>query len=189
MGKPEAGVLRVILPVLAWFFMAPAVGAEPDLSECVKEQSDAARLACFDRVAQGAAESDQPAPAATKTQEPPAAAAESSQPAPPATEPGASPEGEAEAIDNFGMNRNVAEANDTAPPELDEIQVAIVDIETLRSGKRVFTLDNGQVWMEQSVAKSLRLKPGDEVRIKAGVLGSFKLLDANRRSTRVERIR
>ena len=191
MTNPEAGILRTVLLALGLLFAAAASGAEPDLTECLNERNDAARLACFDRVAEGAAESGQPVPAATKTQEPPAAAAaaESSQPLPPAADPGASPDEKAEAIDNFGMNRNVAEANDAAPPELDQIHVSIVEIETLRSGKRVFTLDNGQVWMEQSVSKSLRLEPGDEVRIKAGVLGSFKLLDANRRSTRVERIR
>jgi hypothetical protein len=189
MTNPEADIMRVVLLALGLLFAAAAGGAEPDLTECLKERSDAARLACFDRVAAGAAESGQPVPAATKAQEPPAAAAESSPPPPPVADSGASPDEKAEAIDNFGMNRNVAEANDTAPPELDQIHVSIVEIETLRSGKRLFTLDNGQVWMEQSVAKSLRLKPGDEVRIKAGMLGSFKLLDANRRSTRVERIR
>lgn len=185
MKKPETQVIRSALPLSALLFMAAAVSAEPDLSECAEEQSDAARLACYDRVARGATDDDNQPSEAKAAAEPHAMDAA----VPNAAEPDATTDETAAAVDNFGMNRNVAAANEKTPPALDEIYATIVEIETKRYGKRVFTLDNGQVWVEQSTAKSVRVEPGDEVRIKAGVLGSFKLIDSNRRSTRVERIR
>jgi len=185
MKRLETQAMRGALSLLALLFTAAAASAEPDLTECANEQSDAARLACYDRMARGAADDDRQASEAKSEAEPQAADPAVAG----ATEPGAATDETAAAIDNFGMNRNVAAANDQAPPELDQIYATIVEIETRRYGKRVFTLDNGQVWVEQSTAKSVRLEPGDEVRIKAGVLGSFKLFDSNRRSTRVERIR
>lgn len=188
MKKPETQMIRSALSLSVLFFMVAAVWAEPDLTECAREKSDAARLACYDRMAEDAIESDQQAydlkvPADQHTEDAEAVVSDAAAP-----ESDIAADETAGAIDNFGMNRNVAEANEKTQPKLDQIYASIVDIETRSYGKRVITLDNGQVWVEESPSKSVRLEPGDKVRIKAGVLGSFRLFGANRRSTRVERI-
>ena len=189
MTNPEARIIRIVLPALGLFFTLAASGAEPDLSECMKEQSDADRLACYDRMAEGTSDIEQSVPDATAAAEQQAADAEATASSPSGATAGIAADEAAEEIENFGMNRNVAEANDEIEPQLDQIYATIVDIETKRYGERVITLDNGQVWVEESATKAVRLEPGDEVRIKAGVLGSFRLFSASRRSTRVERIR
>jgi hypothetical protein len=50
-------------------------------------------------------------------------------------------------------------------------------------------LDNDQVWQESEHVRDLELMPGQAVRIKAGVLGSFYLILDSGGSTRVRRIR
>jgi hypothetical protein len=50
-------------------------------------------------------------------------------------------------------------------------------------------LDNDQVWQETEHLADLELAPGQPVRIKAGVLGSFYLVAESGRSTRVRRSR
>lgn len=162
------------------WLMAQAQGG--DLAECQDERSDAARLACYDRkMAESKSESD----AAERSRE------ETENSAPPAatTPTSAEPASNAAQVDEFGMSARVRQEDESEDAELDEIRATIVDIDTRRYGQRVITLDNGQVWVEESARKSVRLEPGDEVRIKAGPLGSFKLFGVNRRSTRVDRIR
>jgi hypothetical protein len=153
-----------------------------DLAECQNETSESARLACYDRkaaesqVERGAADTPQEM---TKNPVQPAASTPTS----------AEPASDAARVDEFGTSARVRQENESGDDELDEIRAVIVDIDTRRYGNRVITLDNGQVWVEESAKKSVRLEPGDEVRIKAGVLGSFKLFGANNRSTRVDRIK
>ena len=53
----------------------------------------------------------------------------------------------------------------------------------------MITLDNEQVWAEIAPGSTIRLKPGDPVRIQAGTLGSFLLIAPNGRSSKVSRIR
>ena len=54
-------------------------------------------------------------------------------------------------------------------------------------GEIVFTLDNGQVWVQQEAADS-RVKVGDVISIKPGSFGSYFLYSTSGRATRVKRV-
>lgn len=73
--------------------------------------------------------------------------------------------------------------------ELDEIRATITEIVVRANQTRIFTLSNGQVWVEDSPKPSLRLDVGDEVRISAGLFGSHTLHGPRNRSTAVDRVR
>lgn len=57
------------------------------------------------------------------------------------------------------------------------------------SRERIFTLDNGQVWVEDSPRPSTRFKVGDRVTIRAGSLDSYRMISSSNRSTAVDRVR
>lgn len=162
---------RILVPgtmaaVMALMAASPGVADEiPELlRRCVVLDDDARRLACYDRyVSRGGAE---------------AAAEDSATPANP-TEPA---NGEAAAEDRFGFP-------DVDEEELDEISATITDIVVRRSQERILTLDNGQVWVEDSPRRSVRLEVGDEVEIRSGLFGSYRLFGPANRSTDVDRVR
>jgi hypothetical protein len=52
----------------------------------------------------------------------------------------------------------------------------------------VFTLDNGQVWVEKRRESYLPVEVGETVTIVAGALGAFRLRQASGRSTQVQRV-
>jgi hypothetical protein len=54
-------------------------------------------------------------------------------------------------------------------------------------GELVFTLDNGQVWVQQEAAES-RIKVGDTITLKPGAFGSYFLYSPAGRATRVKRV-
>jgi len=182
-------MIRTILSVSAMFFAIAAVGAEPDLSECSDEKDDAARLACYDRAAEGGAERDTDVPRAPAAPEQPAADSKAAVSGSSGQEPVAAANEVAEEVDNFGMHPGIAGENKDAPQKLDQIYATVVDIKTRHYGERIITLDNGQVWEEDEPSSSVRLEVGDSVRIKAGSLGSFKLFGSSKRSTKVQRVR
>jgi hypothetical protein len=179
-------MIRASVPVTGLLFVITAVAAEPDLSECLQEQSDAGRLACYDRVAIGESEDGQRVPDGATSAEQPAPAIVAG---PAGQDSDVAAREAVDQVDNFGMNDRIAEEKSEASPPLDEITATIVAIETRRYGERILTLDNGQVWEEEQPQTRVRLEVGDLVRIKAGALGSFKLFGSTKRSTRVERVR
>ncbi|HEX7060826.1 MAG TPA: hypothetical protein VF200_02595 [Woeseiaceae bacterium] len=157
--------------IIALLTATAAIGdGVPDaLRRCAAIDEDAARLACYDAYVAGAR-------AATATaNEPPAA----SVPPDPAT---SAAERSADAEARFGLP--------TAPEEEPtEITAKITDIAERAYGERIFTLDNDQVWVEDSRARTLKLEVGDTVRISAGLFGSYRLRGSGNRSTGVDRIR
>lgn len=79
---------------------------------------------------------------------------------------------------------------ETEREKLDELRAGIVRVDAAQRDRRVFVLDNGQVWAEQSANERLKVTVGDPVRIRAGSLGSFRLfVEGGKLSTRVERVR
>jgi hypothetical protein len=151
----------------------------PSLRTCMSEQDDARRLSCFDResarLAHGsAAATSQPqaamptAPAAVT----PAATTAVTLAAAPAAEEG------------FGYRGSTA-AEPTGP---EQMTAKLTEVSTLPRGELVLTLDNGQVWIQKSADRPMRLKAGDEVTIKRASLGSYLLFsDAAKGSMRVTR--
>lgn len=96
-----------------------------------------------------------------------------------------------EAPDLFGLptdevrKRAEEQLGQTSP---DVLEARIVGLKLLATGKFEVELDNGQRW-QQIDTTSIRLTPGDEVRIRRATLGSFLLQRAaGGASVRVRRL-
>ncbi len=157
-----------LLPVLGLAFAIGRADAGEDigavLRACRAESDDARRLACYDRAADaGHAQVVSTAPAS------------------------------ATAEDSFGRERAL-EHEETKRAgqesrELGELKATVTAIETRIDGLMTMTLDNGQVWRQNSPDAQFRLKAGDLVRIQPGSLNSFILSGPSKRSTRVTRVK
>jgi len=95
--------------------------------------------------------------------------------------------------DEFGMTAAIAERKDPSAPKAPLIDPELLDakIAGLRQGSHgeyTFTLDNGQVWVEQEFRPGERFSVGEAVQIKHGFLGSLWLSTSDHRMTRVKRI-
>lgn len=178
-----ATALAVLLPVMGPHAAADAL--RDGLLECANKADDSARLRCFDATVADLRRADAPTPtaaAAVAATEIPAGAAAEAGPAtaPDVPPPPLSPE------DRFGLRGDLKREKQG---DLTELVATAASISTKPRGERVVTLDNGQVWAEIAPGSTIRLKPGDPVRIQAGTLGSFLLIAPNGRSSKVSRIR
>jgi hypothetical protein len=93
----------------------------------------------------------------------------------------------------FGMTAAVAQRHDPTAPKAPLIDPDVLDakIAGLRQGARgeyIFTLDNGQVWLEQELRPGERFSVGEAVQIKHGAFSSLWLSASSHRMTRVKRI-
>ncbi len=79
----------------------------------------------------------------------------------------------------------------TSPADdIQGVQATISKIEKSSRGQRTLYLDNDQVWRQVGSSSQPRLKPGENVRIERGALGSFILRPgSSNRSMRVKRLR
>jgi hypothetical protein len=153
---------------------SPAQAAERTteaLLACADEPDDPRRLRCFDAVVAGLRTA-------------PASAAVPSAPAQVAAPETATPAASAE--DRFGAR---GELKRETHGELSEISGTVTAVSTKPYGQLVVTLDNEQVWAEIAAGSKLKLKPGDRVKIERGALGSYVLITANGRSSKVARAR
>jgi hypothetical protein len=134
----------------------------PEFITCSRIQKNAERLACYDR-----------------------AVAYLSQPA---EQQAAAPSAET----SFGLQASVPQPRAAEEPQDDEIafiRARVVEVSTDREGKKVMTLDNGQIWRELSKSGYVALEVGDEVTIKRAALGSFMLTVSGSRPLRVRRVK
>ena len=168
--------VRAILTTL--LLPAAAAATTPaDLGQCAAIAADAARLACYDRLARrdgaapGAAGSAAPATPAPATPAPAPAAG----PASPATPP---------AGRSFGL---YAAEHPAPPPAARSIDARVTGVGTGANGRMTVTLEGGQLW-ELFDADPL-LAAGDTVTITRASLGSFILQTPTRRSHRARRLR
>jgi hypothetical protein len=95
--------------------------------------------------------------------------------------------------DQFGMTATVAQRRDPTAPKAPLIDPDVLDakIAGLRQGSHgeyVFTLDNGQVWVEAESRPGQRFSVGEAVQIKHGMFSALWLSASERRMTRVKRI-
>lgn len=178
-----ATALAVLLSVMGPHAAADAL--RDGLLECANKADDSARLRCFDATVADLRKGDAPTPTAAAavaaTETPAGGAAEAGSataPAPPP--PSLSPE------DRFGLRGDLKREKQG---DLTELAATVASISTKPHGERVITLDNGQVWAEIAPGSTIRLKPGDPVRIQAGTLRSFILIAPNERSSKVSRVR
>ncbi|HSC07164.1 MAG TPA: hypothetical protein VLD59_10090 [Steroidobacteraceae bacterium] len=201
------GWMRVLILSTGLFATLPLYAAEDlraALAACRAEQDDAKRLACYDRQA------DQLSPATTAAapSTAPSTAPVTATPAP-ATAPEAAPAVAAaagtaaaatattsSAADKFGYSRGMSpeevdqQNKSDKAKELDEISATVTQVVTQPRGELIVTLDNGQVWAQKVADSRLRLKAGDQVKIRSGALGAYYLsLGSSDRKTRVSRVR
>lgn len=96
------------------------------------------------------------------------------------------------AREQFGLSedernqRNPDRPKDSTPGH---IQAAITDLSYRRSGERLITLDNGQMWLETASSRHGVLSEGDAVEIRSAVGGSYRLFTPARVGLRVRRVK
>ena len=155
---------------------------------CRAETNESRRLACYDRVADGA-HAAAPAVAAAPKSAAPAASAPVATSAAVAAPVAAAATKE----DNFGRERQVAAEEQKRQQEearsLGELEAYVTGIETRMDGLMTITLDNGQVWRQNSPDSKFHLKDGDRIKIQPGSLKSYILSGPSKKSTRVTRVK
>ena len=171
-------------PVLA----ATDIGAA--IRACRAETDDARRLACYDRVAEGDA---QLPPRRLRLRRNPrrrrAAAAPPPQPPQPLRRsPRRRPRKTTSAASTRSRPRNRS-GSKTRRASLGELEAYVTGIETRMDGLMTITLDNGQVWRQNSPDSKFHLKEGDRVKIQPGSMNSFILSGPSKKSTRVTRVK
>lgn len=164
------------LAALAFGFQPLGQAASPALKGvlgCRSITDPQARLACFDR------ETAALAAAGANGAAPPAVA--SSGPA------------SAKATQDFGLPAGAIVAKEVAagqrPADLSRIHAHIMQLSRAGDGRMVFTLDNGQIWLQVLEEGDLLLKPGDAVTLARGLFHSFTLQTPSGRGCKVTRIR
>jgi hypothetical protein len=94
------------------------------------------------------------------------------------------------ARDEFGLSEADKRALDPAKsPQPQNMTDAVASIGRRPTGEMIFTLRNGQVWMQIEAETRSRVKAGDEVTIRKGSLGSFLLVGPDRLAVRVRRVK
>lgn len=142
--------------------------AAQELSSCRSIAADAERLACYDRVAAAFDAAEQ--------------------------------SGELLVMDRnqvretrralFGFSLNAAPLFARGGPqeEVEAIETTLTRVSEGAYGKWVFTLENGSVWQQIDSERLTRTpRPGMEIRVRQGAVGSYLLSVAGARSVRVRR--
>jgi hypothetical protein len=96
-------------------------------------------------------------------------------------------------MQNFGLSPAAIAAKEVAagqrPAELARLRAHVAELSRAGDGRMVFTLDNGQIWLQVLDEGDLLLRPGDAVTISRGLFHSYMLQAASGRGCRVTRIR
>jgi hypothetical protein len=162
------------------------------LLACRSIADAAARLACFDRESATLAAGAAAAPAPAQSPASAGAPAVASQPAaaPSSAAPTSAP---ATAAQNFGLSAAAIAAQEVQagkrPAEPTHLQAHLMELSRAGDGRLVFTLDNGQIWLQVLEEGDLLLKPGDAVTLSRGLFHSFTLRTNSGRFCKVTRIR
>jgi hypothetical protein len=80
-------------------------------------------------------------------------------------------------VDNFGANNLPSEKRPSARVEMPDSLDAKIEVASYNAlGNLVALLDNGQTWIQTETITLPRIKTGDEVKIKRGALGSYRMV-------------
>jgi len=185
-------ILFVAVAGLGVALPAISQSSSNDLNTCAAIQTQAERLACYDKLAGRGAT---PSPAAATPQPAPSPAAPASSgakkhtPAAPAAAPdpvptpaGAPALGTPEA---FGLYKAEHPAAPKSPVET--VTGKVVDLKYDAYGRETISLEGGAVW--QLAGSDAILAKGDEVTIKRAVMGSYLMTTSTGRQHRVKRLR
>ena len=191
--------LRLILGTLILPATA-AAGSPASLQECAVIAADAARLACYDRIAGRDVPGPTSAPAVTVPAAPASAAPAAPAPAPPtlaSAAVAAAPAPAAASVTAAAPAAAAAPAKQSfglypvehppPPPAAKSMTARVVEVGTSVGGHMTVGLEGGQLW-ELDDADPL-LAVGDTVTITRATFGSFLLQTPTKRSHRVRRLR
>jgi hypothetical protein len=165
---------------------APAAVAE-QVQQCRAIADAAQRVACYDAVfgppvvpteSGGQPSAVSKAMPATPTPVPAAAPVTAAAAAAVAV-PAAS---QSSSVADFGVSEQVKRRD-----AVESIDARVTGVRTNNAGMTVVTLDNGQVWTQSDPNDGLRVRVGDEVKIRRAALGSYKLTVPDRGGLRVTR--
>jgi hypothetical protein len=73
--------------------------------------------------------------------------------------------------------------------QLKQLVMEVTSVSQRPQGELVIEIANGQVWVQTEKKAGTFIKPGEQVTITAGALGSFFLSTQSGRTTRVRRVR
>lgn len=190
-------LLNCATAALLWLAVLPAGAEVPDaLVRCQAIAEAQSRLACYDNAMAGltasanmttssamaptltqsaAAESTTTQSAATQS----TAVQQAAAPTPSAPTPSASTPSTATLTPTEMFGREESASRDLVKEvigstQLDFIEAEVTLVQHTPYGELIVELDNGQLW-RQIDSRSLRLKPGERVRISAASIGSFLL--------------
>jgi hypothetical protein len=93
--------------------------------------------------------------------------------------------------DQFGMTVDIARKREpaaVAKSENESLPGKIVALQEAPRGEYIFTLDNGQIWIQAEQRSNIRFEVGDAVQIEHGAMSSLWLAADHHRKTRVKRI-
>lgn len=169
MNSAPLRALAVVLLVSGW---RPCLAADPvaDILACRAVPQASARLACFDRESArlGAARD--------------AAARQPEHSAPPL-----------DARQTFGLPEGAIAAKEVSAgvraQPLARISGRVTALSESADGRLIFTLDNGQVWMELLPDHDLLAQPGETATVKRQMFGSYWLQLQTGRGCKVTRVR
>ena len=181
-------------------FMLPLLADESvnisDIKGCRGIRSDVERLSCYDTVNDGGIFNEQKQREVRVEDFGSETMPKKPAPAPePAPAPASTPEMATEPTDTSvpAPASEVAPVPEAAPAagkgvSPDELDVTIVRLKKGNGGIYYYQTAEGQVWKQQS-AVSWNIKAPFDARIKKGVMGSFFLVHAGGKSTRIKRVR
>ena len=93
--------------------------------------------------------------------------------------------------DQFGMTVDIARKRDPVAESKNEnesLSGKIAALQEAPRGEYIFTLDNGQIWIQAELRSNIRFEVGDAVQIEHGAMSSLWLAADHHRKTRVKRI-
>lgn len=144
---------------------------EDRILECAAVEADAPRLECFDAIGRSlshGAPSHVTAPVDETAQAAPKPVAAAVAPHPAAATEGPSPERD------FGLTAAQMESRDGGgEDELEQIESAVMEVLSSRSGKHAYRLENGQVWRQIEATTLPQIRAGEAMIIRRASLGSF----------------
>jgi hypothetical protein len=168
----------VIISTIVVFLLA---NTDSGLLACQADQSDTARLACYDKAMDRATSEITPVPESPATQDTTVEEFRIEQKAVSDIDP----------EELFGVSANEAKKDiekATGVETIDAIEDRVAEVDRDPYGKLVFILENKQRW-RQLDSNRLNLAPGEEVRIRSAAMNSFLMEKlTGSRSIRVRRV-
>jgi hypothetical protein len=183
-------LLRSMLLLAGALIAVPWVAAE----RCPDANSDAERLACYERLLDAlegvtGAETEADATADRRRAQPQGDGPRAEPPTgTTADQPRAEPRAAVDppsATERFGLTQRIRHPADA---DVTELEAAVEEVAVSAHRRRLVRLDNGQLW-EETEARNTAMRPGDAVVIRRATFGSFRMFVVDQsRSTTVRRV-